>query len=61
MEEAEEEGDLVGGPAVSINLDPRDLSDTGTPSRQHTPADMSPPTYIQQRTAGSGFSQRRGT
>ena len=27
LEEAEEEGDPVGGPAVSINLDPRDLSD----------------------------------
>jgi hypothetical protein len=47
LEEAEEEGDPVGGPAVSINLDPWDLSDTGTPTRQHTPADdnEAPNTY----------------
>jgi hypothetical protein len=61
LEEAEEEGDPVGGLAVSINLDPRDLSDTGLPTGQHIPADMRPPTHIQQRTAGSTFSQRRGT
>ena len=46
LEEAEEEGDPVGGPAVSINLDPQDLSDTGTPTRQHTPTDMRPPTHV---------------
>jgi hypothetical protein len=45
--EAEEKGDPVGGPAVSINLDPRDLSNTGPPNRQHTPDDMRPPTHIQ--------------
>jgi len=33
LEEAEEEGDPVGGPAVSISLDPPDLSDTGPPTR----------------------------
>jgi hypothetical protein len=59
--EAEEEGNPVGGPTISTNLDPRDLSDTGPPTRQYTPADMRPPTHIQQRTAGSGFSQRRCT
>jgi hypothetical protein len=37
----------VGAPAVSINLDPWDLSNTGPPTRQHTPADMRPPTHIQ--------------
>jgi hypothetical protein len=42
MEDAEEESDLVGGPAVSTNLDPGDLSDTGPLMRQHTPADMRP-------------------
>ena len=47
MEETEEKGNLVGGPAVSINLDPRDLSDTGPKTRQHTPPDMRPPTHIQ--------------
>jgi hypothetical protein len=57
-EEAEEEGNPVGGPAVSINLDPQDLLDTGSPTRQHTPADMRPPTIIQQRAAGSVFIQR---
>jgi hypothetical protein len=61
MEEAEEEGDSVGGPAVSINLDPRHLSNTGPPNRQHTPADRSPPTHIPQRTAGSEFRQKRCT
>ena len=34
LEEAEKEGDPVGGPAVSINLDLGDLSDTGPPTRQ---------------------------
>jgi hypothetical protein len=38
-------------PAVSTFLDPQDLSDTESPTRQHTPADRSSPTYIQQRTA----------
>jgi hypothetical protein len=61
LEEAEEEGDPIGRPAVSINLDLWDLSDTGPPNRQHTPADMRPPTHIQQRTARSGLSQRRCT
>jgi hypothetical protein len=51
----------TGGPAVSTNLDPWDLSNTGPPTRQHTLANMRPPTHIQQRTAGSGFSQRRCT
>jgi hypothetical protein len=40
--EAEEEGGPVGGPAVSINLDSRDLSNVGPPTRQHTPADIAP-------------------
>ena len=34
--EAEEKDDPVGGPAISINLDPQDLSDTEPPTRQHT-------------------------
>jgi hypothetical protein len=58
MEEAEEEGDLVGGAAVSINLDPQDLSKTGPPTMQHTPADMRSSTHIQQKTSESGFIQR---
>jgi hypothetical protein len=45
----QEEGNPVGGPAVSINLDPQDLSDTGPPTRQHTPADMRPSTHIYSR------------
>jgi hypothetical protein len=57
-EKAEEKGNPVGGPAVSINLDPRDLSNTGPPNRQHTPADMRPPKHKQQRTAGSVPIQR---
>jgi hypothetical protein len=55
------EGIPAEGPAISINLDPQDLSDTGSSIRQHIPAYMRPPTHIQQRTAGSGFNQRRCT
>jgi hypothetical protein len=58
LKEAEEKADPVGEPAVSINLDLRDRSNTGTPNRQHTAADMRPPTHIQQRTAGSVFIKR---
>jgi hypothetical protein len=56
--EAEEKGDPVGRPAVSINLDSQDLSNTGQSNRCHTPADMRPPTHIQKRTARSVFNQR---
>jgi hypothetical protein len=52
LEKAEEEGDLIRRPIVSKNLDPWDLSDTEPPTRQHTPADLSPRTHIQQRTLG---------
>ena len=61
LEEAKEEGNPVGGPAVSINLDPREFLGIGTPTREHTPSDMRSTTHIQQRTAGSGFSQKRCT
>jgi hypothetical protein len=50
-----------GGPAVSVNLDSQDLSNTGPPTRLYTTAVMRPPTHILQRTARSGFSQRRCT
>ena len=43
LKEAEEEDKTIRGPAVSINLDPQDLSNTGPPPRQHAPADMRPP------------------
>jgi hypothetical protein len=59
LEEAEEEGDPVGGPAVLINPYPQYFSDTVPPTRQHTPVDMRPPTHIQQRAARSGFNQRK--
>jgi hypothetical protein len=58
LEEAKEEDGPVGGPSVPINLDPRDFSDTGPPTRQRTAADMRSPAHIQQRTAKSGFSTR---
>jgi hypothetical protein len=58
LKEPEEKVDPVGGPAVSINLDSQDLSNTGPPNRQHIPADMRPPTHIQQRTSRSVFIQR---
>jgi hypothetical protein len=38
LKEAEEKGDPVGKQAVSINLDLWDFSNTGPPSRHHTPA-----------------------
>jgi hypothetical protein len=61
LEEAEEAGDPIGRAAVSTNLDLRDLSDTEPPTGQHTPADMRPPTHIQQRTAKPGLSERKHT
>jgi hypothetical protein len=42
LKKAEEKGDPEGGPAVSINLDPQDLSKNGPPNRQHSPAEMRP-------------------
>jgi hypothetical protein len=45
LEEAKEEGNPIGRPAVSINLYPRDLSDTKLPTRKDIPADMRPPTH----------------
>jgi hypothetical protein len=61
LEEAEKEGDPVGAEAVSISLysPPPDLSNTVPPTRQHTSADMRPPTHTQQRTAQ--FSHRIAT
>ena len=59
MEEAEEERNPRGKPAVSVNLEPRDLSDSEPPTRQYIAADMRPSTHIQQSSVGSGFSQRR--
>ena len=61
LEEAEEEGNPIGRPAVSTNLDHRDDSDTEPPTRQHTLAGMRLPTHIQQRTARSGLNERRCT
>ena len=61
LEEVEEEDNPVGGPVVSTNLDSRDQSDTGPPTRQYTPPDMWSPIHIQQMTARSEFSQRRCT
>jgi len=56
LEAAEEEGDnSVGAPAVSINLDPWDLSDTGPPTWQGAPAEMRPPTHVQQRRRDLGL------
>ena len=36
----------VGKRAVSINLDPQNLSNTGPAARQYMPADLRPPTHI---------------
>jgi hypothetical protein len=59
MKETEKEGNPIGKPAVSTNLDPRDHSDTKLSTRQHAPGDLRPPTHIQQRTDWSGLSERR--
>jgi len=59
--EEAEEGNPLRGPAVSINLNPRDLSDTGSPTRQNTSADLRSPTHIQERTTWSAFSQTNCT
>lgn len=55
-----EESNLIGSPALSINLDPppQDLSDTDPPIRQHTLAGMRPLPDIVHRTAGSGLSEK---
>ena len=45
LEDIEAESDPIARPAVSINLEPRDLSDIEPPTRQHVPADMSFPTH----------------
>jgi hypothetical protein len=55
LEEAEEEDNPIGRPAVSTNLDPRDLPLSHKP---HTLADMRSLAHIQQRTARFGLSER---
>ena len=56
LEEAEEEELKEEDQQSQITWTSQDLSDTEPPTRQHTPADMKPPTHIQQRTARSGLS-----
>ena len=46
LQEAEEEGDPIGRPTISTNLEPWDLSDTEQPTRQHMPVDMRSPVHI---------------
>jgi hypothetical protein len=55
LKEAEQESSPNDRPAVSTDLDPQDLSDTETPTRQHTPAEMRLWTHIKQRTICSGL------
>jgi hypothetical protein len=45
MEETEGEGDLIGRPAVSANLDPWKLLDTEPPIKQRTQAGPRPHTH----------------
>jgi hypothetical protein len=61
LEEAEDEDDPIGRSAVSIYLEPLDLSDSEPPTRQHTVANLRPPTHIQQRTAWSCLIEKRYT
>jgi hypothetical protein len=46
MEEAEEDGDPIGRPAVSTNPDPWELPKSEPPTRQHILAGLKPPTNI---------------
>jgi hypothetical protein len=59
LEGAEEESNPIGRPAVSTNLDSRDLSDTEPPTNQaaYTSWSEAPDTY----TAWSGLNERRHT
>jgi hypothetical protein len=59
MEEAEGESNPIGSPAVSTNLDLRELPGTESSTRQHTSAGVSPLAHVQQRTAWSDLSERR--
>jgi len=42
LEETEEKGDSVGGPAVSTNMDTWNLLDTEPPIRENMPTDRGP-------------------
>jgi hypothetical protein len=44
----------MGRPTVSTNLDPRDLSDTEPPTKQHIPADIRPQTHLGRGLLGLG-------
>jgi hypothetical protein len=55
LEEDEKEGNPVGGQVVIINLDPRDLSDTGPPNSQHIPAEMRPQHVYSRGLLGLGL------
>jgi hypothetical protein len=61
LEEAEEEGEPIGKPRVSTNLDPMISETLGPPTRHRALADMRLLTHIQQGTAWPGLSERRCT
>jgi hypothetical protein len=58
LKEAEEKGDSVRGPAVSINMDPQDLSNNEPPNRKHSPADIRAPNTSTVEDCRSVFIQR---
>jgi hypothetical protein len=55
LEEAEKEGDHVGGKTVSINAGPWDYLDTESPTKQYTPADMRPQHIYSRGLLGLGW------
>ena len=61
MEDTEKEDYPIGRPAVSTTPDPWDVSETKSPTRQHTVAGQRSWTHIQQKIAWSGQSMRRCT
>lgn len=46
IEAVEGEGDPIGRPTISTNLEPREHPETEPPTRQATWADLKPLTYI---------------
>ena len=58
IEGAEGDGNPIGRPTVSANLDPWELPETKPPTKEHTWAGPRPLTLMKQRTALSDLSGR---
>jgi hypothetical protein len=58
LEVSEEEGNLAGGPAVSITLEPWYPSESGPPNRQHTPLIWGPQYIYSRGLTGLGWWEK---